>query len=451
MGILNRVVNIVILVLALASAAFSFLLFQKREVFVNGWNKLTSTINSTASELDKGSGTKAAAKLTAETLDHTKYEELDKLLPELKKQATAVTAQRNTLAGALKEVTTTLEIDTPVEAADLQSIANYSAKKDEVLGSVAKIQQRDTGLIKDIKTVGTKIGVSLDEAKLKGTDAYKAETGKLTAQVDRVKTRVDKYSENLKQVAQVVGATPPPVTEEYPAALKDISTKVTTLKNDYVQTVKEKENLKTEVAKLQTSVDKLGQESNEDKNTIKVQKTEISKLQGEIRKLAGTPDDSDPLNIATEGDPKNLRLLKGKVVEVSKKWDFVVIDLGAKNEVEQIVGQKKLPLKVFLPNNEDMLVARELNGDKSEFVGRIKLVKVYDTCSIANVLPSPMGTNSIKPGDTVFFSDETIDKIINGMKKKVVVPDAAVSSEPAADVAKAKPEGDGKAEKKNNE
>ncbi|OGV51345.1 MAG: hypothetical protein A2017_20235 [Lentisphaerae bacterium GWF2_44_16] len=443
MGILNRVVNIVILVLALASAAFSFLLFQKREVFVDGWNKLTSTINSTASELDKGSGTKSAAKLTAATLDHTKYEELDKLLPELKKQASEVAAQRNTLAGALKEVATTLEIDTPVETTDLQNIASYSAKKDEVLGSVAKIQERDNGLIKDIRTVGTKVGVSLDEKALKGPDAYKAETSKLNAQVDRVKTRVDKYSENLKQVAQVVGATPPPASEEYPAALKDISTKVTTLKSDYTQAVKEKENLKTEVAKLQTSVDKLGQESNEDKNIITTQKKEIGKLQGEIRKLAGTTDDSDPLNIATEGDPKNLRLLKGKIVEVSKKWDFVVIDLGARNDVEQTVGQKKLPLKVFLPNNEDMLVARELNGDKSEFVGRIRLVKVYDTCSIANVLPSPMGTNSIKPGDIVFFSDDTIDKIINSSKKKTAATDAAAT--PAEEKAVEKKE------EKNNE
>ena len=438
---LNRVVNIVILVLALASAGLSFLLFQKREVFVDGWNKLTSTINSTASELDKESGTKSAAKLTAATLDHTKYEDLDKLLPELKKQASAVTAQRNTLAGALKEVATTLEIDIPVEASDLQNVAGYSAKKDEVLGSVTKIQQRDMGLIKDLRTVGSKVGVSLNEKALKGPDAYQAETSKLNAQVDRVKTRIDKYSENLKQVAQVVGATPPPASEEYPAALKDISTKVTTLKKDYTQTLKEKENLKTEVAKLQTSVDKLGQESNDDKSTIKTQKTEISKLQGEIRKLAGTSDEGE-LTIATEGDPKNLRLLKGKVVEVSKKWDFVVIDLGVKNDVEQIVGQKKLPLKVFLPNNEDMLVARELNGDKSEFVGRIKLVKVYDTCSIANVLPSPMGTNSIKPGDIVFFGDDTIDKIINASKKKAVATDAPAPAEGKATEKK---------EEKNNE
>ena len=56
MKVTNIVLSIIILLLALALAVSSFFLYEKREIMLNGWEKLTTTINETAKEMDKNSG-----------------------------------------------------------------------------------------------------------------------------------------------------------------------------------------------------------------------------------------------------------------------------------------------------------------------------------------------------------------------------------------------------------
>ena len=48
MGIFNKVVNILVLVFALAGVALSFLLFNKREMLVAGWEEMSSAVVQTA-------------------------------------------------------------------------------------------------------------------------------------------------------------------------------------------------------------------------------------------------------------------------------------------------------------------------------------------------------------------------------------------------------------------
>ena len=83
MKITNIILSIIILLLAIALAVSSFFLYEKREIMLNGWEKLTTTINETASELDKKSGTKLAEDLTQDKLHHTNYANLDDQLKKL--------------------------------------------------------------------------------------------------------------------------------------------------------------------------------------------------------------------------------------------------------------------------------------------------------------------------------------------------------------------------------
>jgi len=72
-----------------------------------------------------------------------------------------------------------------------------------------------------------------------------------------------------------------------------------------------------------------------------------------------------------EGDvlpPVEMPGLKGKVVAVNPKWDFVVLDVGGKQGA--------------LPRGE-MLVSRD-----GKLVGKIRITRVEDNRSIANVLPA---------------------------------------------------------------
>lgn len=71
MGILNRVINILILLAAIAAVVFSYMLFSKRNELTDGWQKMAAAINATAATLDdkSASGTKAAQELAPTSSD----------------------------------------------------------------------------------------------------------------------------------------------------------------------------------------------------------------------------------------------------------------------------------------------------------------------------------------------------------------------------------------------
>ena len=106
MVIVNRIVNILILLAAIAAAVFSYMLFSKREKLLDGWNQMATAIQTTAKTMDDGgaSGTAAAKDLPVEKMLHTNYEQLGQVLPKLNKNAKDLITQRNDLASAMEEV-----------------------------------------------------------------------------------------------------------------------------------------------------------------------------------------------------------------------------------------------------------------------------------------------------------------------------------------------------------
>lgn len=87
-----------------------------------------------------------------------------------------------------------------------------------------------------------------------------------------------------------------------------------------------------------------------------------------------------------EGDEKAIEMpgLKGSVVAVDGKWDFVVLDVGSNQ------GAKE----------RGTLIVRR--GDK--LVGKVRLVTVEENKSVANVLPEwRQGNVAVAPGDAVLY------------------------------------------------
>ncbi len=77
--------------------------------------------------------------------------------------------------------------------------------------------------------------------------------------------------------------------------------------------------------------------------------------------------------------PENL---KGKVTAVDPKWDFVVLDIGSNNEVAE---------------SGELLVARD-----GRLIGRVKVVSVEPTYSVASLMPGWLTEGEIiLEGDTV--------------------------------------------------
>jgi hypothetical protein len=84
----------------------------------------------------------------------------------------------------------------------------------------------------------------------------------------------------------------------------------------------------------------------------------------------------------TEVEPPLPAGLKGKVLVVDPKWDFVVLDIGEKNGVVA---------------NGVMLVSRE-----SKLVGKIKIMNVLPERCIANILPG-WKRGEVMEGDLVIY------------------------------------------------
>lgn len=418
MGLVNRIINIAILVLALASVFFSYLLFSKREKLVDGWKQMAQAINTAAINLDANSDTKSAAVLDTAKLGHKTYDDMVKALPELDKQTKTIVAQRDALAEGMKDLASSLEI--PADAKELSSVKTFAAKKEELTAKAAKVQQRDNGLIAEVVSSAKKINVSIDPNELKDVDTFKAPLNKFNTQVESIKKRIDSYGSHIAKVSNVIGASTPDLkSDSYQKSLDSAINDFQNYKNNFEQT---KRQLADERSKLKTAQGDISSKDSE-LSKLKNEIEEKDKKIEDLKKIAGLGGDTGAnVNIVRSGDVEALKMIKGKVIDIDPKWGFVVVDVGSKNKVKQTVGKLVNEVEAPLPVDKDMVVARASN-DKEEYVGKIKIVKVYDNCAIANVLTAAKGSE-VQVGDIVFFNDEDL---------KVEAPKAAAAKEEKAE------------------
>lgn len=127
------------------------------------------------------------------------------------------------------------------------------------------------------------------------------------------------------------------------------------------------EEIKEVIARLKTALTNIT--ALED--TVKDKDRQINGLKVRIAELVG---DEAPV-ILPAG-------LKGKVVTVDPKWDFVVINLGKKDGMLL---------------NGQMLVSRD-----GKLLGKVRIVNVQDDRSIANVMPG-WKLGDFMEGDTVLY------------------------------------------------
>jgi len=414
MGKLNRAVNIAVLVFAIVSVIFAFKLFSKREQLVSGWNKMSESIAATAKELDNNSGTKVSAEVTG--LDHHKYQELDAALP---KQAKTIIAQRDTLATGVVNAVKEMEAKDQIDEAALKDVSKSAAEQEKAIGALKKINTRDNAIIKEIIACGEKVDAKLDQEQLKDVEGYTVPLNTFNTKVENVKKRMVDYGKNIADIASTLEINAPSLqVEEYASALGDTLNAVKNYKAAFEQTKKDLAAEKTRVKEMQVTIEEKVAKIGELEKSVSDKNTEIKKLNDIIYGPEGKAGEA---KLVEEGDPDLLKELKGKVVDVNNKWDFVVIDLGAKSKIKKQVGKIVSDIDTPLPNNEEMLVSR---GD-NEFIGKIKIVKVYDNCAIANVINDTKKA-LVKTGDVVNFSDETIQKLKDASTKKAAAVEAAL-------------------------
>jgi hypothetical protein len=409
MGTVNKIVNVVVVLLAVACVVLGTLLFKKREQLRFRGDKMAAVINNVSKWMDKESETEYSKKILvdkleldekkdpkasenkAKTLHLTNYDSLETVLKPFEKQTTDLMKQRDELADALNSVSETLKMPDTYGAVVFKSVKTYGDKKKNLLDTVAKVSTRDEAIVDQIVSSSKTLGFTVDPTALKDLENFRPALNEFGGKIDNFKKRLDDYASHISKICGIMEITSPSLSgEDYASELSSAEGRMNDKKAEHEKTKRE---LLATQDELKQTTDKL---NNELANKAELEK-QVASLNENIKQykmiLSGDFDvDKGP---PTEEDL--IRKLTGKVIEVNDKWNFVIIDLGNNNKVP--TKSIKKDLFVSVPVGRTMMVSR-----RDEPIAEIKIVRVIESCSVADVIPNKKWS-AIQPGDVVKFSD----------------------------------------------
>jgi myosin heavy subunit len=148
------------------------------------------------------------------------------------------------------------------------------------------------------------------------------------------------------------------------------------LQEDLVEEKKEKSNISKKLDDLRVDYKKVQED-------IRKIRDEKERLEKKLSNLKERSVDLDKIVLSPEGMQPPAELLRGRVLVVNRDYSFIVTDLGQNQGIKEGIA---LEIR---------------NG--TEFLGRAKVDKIYDTMSSASLLPGA-DINNIKKGNLVIES-----------------------------------------------
>lgn len=401
MKIINIILCILVLILAALSAVSSYFLYIKRDTMVKGWDKMAQTVNDTSAELDKGAGTAIAKTLSPSELSHEKYDSLDQKLPALKKQAAEIVKQRDEMVKSIRQIATLMESEAAGTNEDFQNIEKYAGSNKKVIKSIKDIKERQDDCLATVCRISRKVGANMSPNDLKSTQ-YSSKLNEFDKGLTRVTQRNDVFTSWVTKIAGTAGYKNANVIKgnEYQQGLKDTYAKVNQIVRDLRSTKGQLANAEKQIKNYSNKVSSKDKILAEKLKLIAQKDKEIQRLKGII---SDDPTNTEIPNPWPDGGKQVRTATKGSVVEVSHKFGFVVVDLGASARVKQKIGKKINPVNPEVKKGDELVVIRGLDSSSPQFIGKIKLVKIDENCSIANIVAGTTN-GDIKVGDAVVFA-----------------------------------------------
>lgn len=396
MKIVNVILSVLILVLAALSAVASYFLFVKREQLLKGWEQMARTINQTASELDRNSGTNVAAELTPEKLAHTNYEQLGAELPKLNQQAKNLVEQRDQLAETVRRIDTILDLKAQ-ELANYTQLTQFANTREASLRNAQDFKNNRDSLVKSIADYSKKVGVTLNEGNLKGKGGS-AEFKKFSDRVEAIRAQCTAYEASFRRIATSSGAAKPNFNANaYKTSLAAIEKAVQELKSKYDNAMNQVEKGKRDLAAANNKIKNLEGQISTLNGTIQAKDGEIKQY-----RVALGLDPSTPIDPWQKASEEARRAVRGKVVEINEKFGFYALDIGSGTLVTQQIGTKTVDVSPDITAGMELFVARNMDTAEAQYIGRIRLTNVDADCSIAEIID--LATDrKISAGDAVFF------------------------------------------------
>lgn len=413
MGIANKVINILVLVAAIAAIVFGYMLFNKRTQIAESSSKMAEAIASNTNKMTPG------AKISADDMALSKTtEDVEKAVGQLNKAVTETLGQRSEMAGVLADAATEMgitpdgkdktnaqdminrkvelkEVDTMIQSKIVREKVFVSGIKE--LGKIFKDPVSDSALSDDATAIGiyndfivkTAVKVDQNAAYIDGLDNLYKAMGIKAAAFDGDDFNVGLTKNQTAAMAFVEESKKNAIElEAVTAKLKSIEASITGDQNDIVRMVTERKKMEAEMLAL---------------------KAENLRL----RKIIDPNDTGDGL-LSIEravADFPFLRKIRGKVMFVNEAMGFVILDLGKTAPIKIEENGKLKDMMADVPADGIMTAASSMDPYSTNYTGRIQIVDIRENGTLANILPSNGKIPQI--GDTVFFTE--VD--LNQMKK----------------------------------
>ncbi len=401
MKVLNVVLSILVLIMAGLSAASAYLLFEKRTQVLDGWQKLSTTINQGATALDKNSGTQVGRELSLEALAHSNYENLDSSLAKLKTQAEQLIKERDTMAESLRRIGNIVDMKTLPSDAELTEIASSAASCNAIVAEVNKFKSNRDDLVSNVVATASKLNVKIDANKLKSGNT-KAEFATFAKRISDIQGQFNNYKNYTKQVGDLAGAKDLNFSDTtYVASLKKVVDASRQQKSQITKAISEKDDVNRKLVSAKNTITQRD-------GTITSLKEGISRKEYEIsqyRKALGL-ETVTPYEPWAAGSEEARRQVVGKIIEINNKYGFVAVDLGSKSVVVQTLGKKQVEVDPQIASGMELQVARNIDTPDVKYIGKIKLVTVDNKCSTADKIELAPD-QEFMVGDSVFFARTT--------------------------------------------
>lgn len=425
MALLNKLFWWIILILSAGAAFLSFRLFERRNEFRGRADKLAASVAEIVQDLDKGSGTNVAGSVDFSPADRENktpesgalgwaayheakdedgsYAQFGSTLKQATGLAKTVNSQRNDLAASLSETVAALGI--PEDEASKDALANCEKYKDAA--SRAKqhaeaVAERDSSIIETLVACGKVLGTAVDTAALTSRPVVTDDDGNqslgfykcapvlsgLSSGVTRLNGRCSDYADSLagaiSQISKHDWETNPDTIKNkksYETALTSLANDFQSINGKLASLAKTQMQLDETKAKLEEREEELerkqGELANEQDRNKELQLT-LARIRRENPEIGGPDIDLPPGELTK--DPT----LEGRVVQVNKDWNFVILNLGSDKVKE----------------DWEMLVARD-----DQLIAKLHISKVMRDISIGEVLLAGR-VGDIKEDDRVIFPDE---------------------------------------------
>ena len=409
MVILNRVINILILLAAIAAVVFSYLLFSKREQLVNGWGQMAAAITSAAQALDDGgaSGTSAARDLPADKLKHTNYEQLGQVLPKLKDNVSKVVAQRNDLSDNIQKAAAKLSIQ-KVNTKDLKNVAAYKDQERIFLSGVEQFRANRDKISQAYASTFRRFGASVSSGNLNNPRTFDTEVNKGNMKVTDVLNRKSTYENSITRMSRAIGVTPPRIGGPAYRAELDKTVKAIQAKNNEfrkTQNLLAQEKRKNTI--LTNQLAQKNREYNKQTRSYLAKQKEANQLRNILNKDGSL---KLPEKMLTSQDPDCYKYVRGIIEYIDKDYGFVTINIGKNYSFVQHFGIKEYRVAFPIQTGKVMTVARNFDSANPLFIAKIVVSRVEDNSSICNLVSG--NADLIQEGDTVLFTSEDIAKAL---------------------------------------